>query len=138
MGVDVKTGLGSKSLALEQSITQFIRTQVQPRQHLMTDIAKRLVQLAGFNDVVEVEVEQLSPFDAATDAALNRQSYLRRTLVWEDRAANGMGPITTDGQEARDDRSNWDERNFLTLIEMKAGGGDGMDTDAPDTDNDNA
>lgn len=138
MGDEVNTGLSGKGLALEQSITQFIRTQVQPRQYLMTDIAKRLVQLAGFADVVEVEVEQLSPFDAATDAALNRQSYLRRTLVWEDRAANGLGPITTDGQEPREDRSNWDERNFLTLIEMKAGGGDGMDAETPDTDNDNA
>lgn len=138
MGADISTGLGSKALALEQSVTQFIRTVVQPRQYLITDGALRLVQLGGIRGVVSAEVEQLTPFEDANDQVLSRNAYLRSTLLWEHRAANGQGPITTDGQDPRPDRSNWDARNFLTLIEVKAGGSADPDPDSANTDNDNA
>jgi hypothetical protein len=42
MGVDVPTGMSGKGLALEQSVTQFMRTQVEPRQKFLTDDALRL------------------------------------------------------------------------------------------------
>lgn len=118
LGVDVNTGMSGKGLALDQSVAQFMRTRIQPMQYLITDDALRIVQMMGVMEAVSCEVEQLIPFDPATDPALTRQTYLRRTLVYEDRQAAGLPPITTDGKEPKEDRSNWDPRNFLTLLEV--------------------
>lgn len=127
MGVDVATGMSGKGLALEQSVTQFIRTQVEPRQKFLTDDALRLVQLCGVTEAVHCEIEQLNPFDAATDAALQRQSYLRSVTVNEDRINRGMGRLTVDGI-TEDEGGVLDPRGFLLLIEAQGGTRDTTDT----------
>lgn len=122
MGVDVATGMSGKGLALEQSVTQFLRTVVEPRQKFITDFALQIIQLCGVAGVVECEVEQLNPFDAATDAALKRQSYLRSTTVNEDRMASGLGRLTVDGTPEKEG-GVLDERGNLLLIQVGTGGG---------------
>lgn len=117
MGVEIATGLSGKGLALEQSVTQFLRTQIIPRQYLITDDALWIVQQMGISEAVSCEVDQLLPFDQATDGELQRMSYLRRTMVFEDRIANGQPILTTDGKEPKEDRSNWDPRMTMLLIE---------------------
>lgn len=134
-GVDVSTGLSGKGLALDQSVTQFLRTQIVPRQWMLTDAALRIVQMCGVTEAVTCEVEQLIPFDPAADPALVRQTYLRSHTVNEDRLLNGLGKLTTDGEPEKADGSNLDPRGFLLLIE--AGGavkGANEDTGEPSED----
>jgi hypothetical protein len=102
MGVEVNTGMSGKGLALDQSVTQFMRTQIQPRQWLITDDALRIIQLCGVSEAVSCEVEQLIPFDPATDPALQRQTYLRSRTINEDRLAGGLGKLTIDGVPEED------------------------------------
>jgi hypothetical protein len=124
MGVAVNTGLGGQGLALDQSVTQFLRTQVQPRQWLLTDDALRIVQMMGVKEAVTCEVDQLMPFDAAEDPALKRQTYLRSHTVNEDRLADGLGRLTTDGKEEEKDGSNLDPKGEKLLIEVGTQSGD--------------
>ena len=130
MGVEVDTGMSGKGLALEQSVTQFLRTMVEPRQKFITDAALQIIQLCGVAGVVSCEVEQLNPFDAATDAALQRQSYLRRTTVNEDRMEAGMGRLTIDGTP-EDQGGELDPRGNLLLIQVGTGGGGASDSGEP-------
>ena len=116
MGVDVNTGMSGKGLAIEQTLTLFQRTKIAPFQKYITNPAKRAVELCGI-PVHECRVKQLTPFDAATDAALKRQSYLRSVFVWEDRMTSGLPIATVDGKDPNPNRSNWDPRMNLLLIE---------------------
>lgn len=117
MGVSVPTGLGGQALALDQSVTQFMRTQVQPRQWLLTDTALQIVQLMGISEVLTCEVEQLIPFDPAADPALQRQTYLRSRTVNEDRLAGGLGKLTLDGIP-EEEGGVLDPKGELLLIEV--------------------
>jgi hypothetical protein len=117
MGVDVPTGMSGKGLALEQSVTQFMRTQVEPRQKFLTDPALRFVQLCGITEAVSCEVEQLMPFDSATDPAWQRQAQLRSMTVNEHRFSIGMGKLTIDGKP-EEEGGKLDPKGDMLLIEV--------------------
>lgn len=93
MGIDTKTGLQGQGLAVEQTLAMFERTMVRPKKQLITAKATRLAILNGYDNVWQARIKPLVPFDQATDAVLQRQTYLRRLTVNEDRIANGMEPL---------------------------------------------
>lgn len=93
MGIDQRTGMGGRGLAIEQELQMFMRTRVEPWQKPITAGALQVAHVLGRTDVASVRVKQLSPFDAATDGELQRMAYLRRTTVNEERAAHGLEPL---------------------------------------------
>jgi len=136
-GVDVSTGMSGKGLALDQSVTQFLRTQIQPVQWMITDDALRIIQLCGVAEAVSCEVEQLVPFDPATDPALQRQTYLRSRTVNEDRLAGGLGKLTIDGVP-EEQGGELDPKGEMLLIEVGTGANMNEEQDAnPKEDNPN-
>ena len=139
MGVEVATGLSGKGLALEQSVTQFIRTQVEPRQKFITDDALRLIHMCGITEAVTCEIEQLAPFDTATDPAMKRQTRMRSITVNEERLESGYGRLTKDGLEEAPDGSNLDPKGNMLLIEAGSSiTGTNEPTGEPTTGPDNA
>lgn len=118
LGDDVNTGMSGKGLAIEQTLTMFLRTKVAPLQKMYTGMVRKLMLAEGITELAEVRVKQLVPFDAATDPALKRQTYLRKVTVAEDRVKEGLPILTTDGKEPAPDKSNWDKRMDLMLIEV--------------------
>lgn len=119
MGVNVNTGLSGKGLAISEELSLFDRTKVRPKQKHIAVSAKKLLAACGI-DVPIVRVKTLVPFEPAEDPALVRQTYLRRMLVGEDRLKSGMPVITTDGKEAKEDRSNWTPWMLQPLIAVSA------------------
>ena len=89
MGVDVSTGLGGQGLAIEQTLDMFKNTRVLSKQKYITRDAKRLIEECGI-PVHHAKMDPLIPFEPAKDPVLQRQTYIARTLVGEDRLANGM------------------------------------------------
>lgn len=131
MGMDQATGLSGRGLALEQELQLFMSTKVLPWQKPITAGALQVMHALGRLDVASVRVKQLNPYDASSSPEHLSLTYLCRMTVLEDRRKHGMGPLTTDGQEPRADRSNWDTKNFLTLAEVRYGRVDGRANTAP-------
>jgi hypothetical protein len=96
MGVDVSTGLGGQGLAIEQTLEMFTNTRVLAKQKYITRDAKRIIEACGIK-VAKCRIRPLIPFEPAKDEVLQRQTYIARTTVGEDRLANGMelfeGPL---------------------------------------------
>jgi hypothetical protein len=93
MGVDVSTGLGGQGLAIEQTLEMFTNTRVLSKQKYITRDAKRIIEACGI-PVHECEIDPLIPFEPAKDEVLQRQTYIARTTVGEDRLANGIELFT--------------------------------------------
>lgn len=108
-GVDVNTGMSGKGLAIEQTLTMFQRTRIMPEQKLICRDIREIMRAAGYEPNI-IRIKQLSPFDAATDQVLNRQTYLARTTVNQDLIANGKQPLPKG-----------DKRGDMLLIEMLRG-----------------
>jgi len=89
MGVDVSTGLGGQGLAIEQTLEMFTNTRVLAKQKYITRDAKRIIEACGIK-VAKCRIRPLIPFEPAKDEVLQRQTYIARTTVGEDRLANGM------------------------------------------------
>lgn len=117
MGAEVNTGLSGKGLAISESLSMFQTTVVSPMQKPICHSAKMVLAACGIN-VPVVRIKPLRPFEPATDQALTRQTYLRTTLVGEDRMKNGMPVLTTDGNDPAEDRSNWTDWMLTPIIEV--------------------
>lgn len=109
MGVDVSTGLSGKGLAIEETLSMFQTMNVAPKQKSPSHAAKMVLQACGI-DVPIVRIKQRVPFQPAKDPVLNRQTYLARTTVEEDRIANGLEPFG-------------DERDNMLLCDVLKGAG---------------
>jgi hypothetical protein len=129
MGIDVKTGLSGKGLAITEELSLFQTTRVRPKQKLLEQAIKRVLFARGIM-VPTVRIKPLVPFEPAEDAALTRQTYLRRVLVGEDRARAGLPIITTDGRDPAEDRSNWTPWMLQPLIAVGAGANMNEEQDA--------
>ena len=138
MGVNVNTGLSGKGLAIAEELSLFNTTKVKPRQKMISASVKQILRACGI-EVPIVRMKTLVPFEPAEDPALTRQTYLRRMLVGEDRRKAGMPILTTDGKDAKEDRSNWDPWMLKPLIEvgMNANTNEEQDANAQ-TNKDNA
>lgn len=92
MNVPTPTGLGGRSLALEQEEQRFVRGKVSSLQRFITnDLADLMKMLVP--EVDSCEIQQLSLIDADTDPEMARMSYLRSTTVNEHRLMQGKEPL---------------------------------------------
>lgn len=137
MGVNVNTGMSGRGLAIAEELDLFDTTKVKPKQKHIAACAKRILAECGI-DVPVVRVKTLVPFEPAEDPALTRQTYLRRVTVGEDRMKAGLPVWTTDGGDAKEDRSNWDQWMLKPLIEvgMKANTNEEQDANAQTNEDD--
>lgn len=108
MGVEQKTGLSGKGLAITEELSLFQTTSVRPRQRMIEDTIKMVLMARGIM-VPQVKIRPLVPFEPAADPALVRMTYLRSTKVNEDRIARKMEPLP-----------DTDPRGELMLIEVTA------------------
>jgi hypothetical protein len=92
MGVDVNTGMSGKGLAITESLSLFQTTKVAPRQKHICAAAKMVLRACGI-EVPVVRIKPLVPFEPSKDQVLQRQAYMRRTTVNEDRIDNGKDPL---------------------------------------------
>lgn len=113
MGIDVNTGMSGKGLAVTETLSLFVNTKVKPLQRALTVPAKRIMDLCGIK-THEARIKQLTAFEPAKDPVLQRQTYIARTTVGEDRLANGLELFG-------------DDRDGLLICEALKGSGS-MDT----------
>lgn len=112
LGAETKTGLGGQGLAIEQTLAMFMRTVIIPLQNkfILEGALNVMRQCSGFENIAKAVMKQVDPFDSVVDPVIQRQTYMRRTTVNEDRVANGLDPLPDS-----------DPRGEMFLIEINPG-----------------
>lgn len=113
------TGLASQGMAIQESMSLFHARLVNPIQyrHIIKDLW-RLFEFSGITDIDDITIEPVRVFDSKEDPVAARMNQQRIMLVAEARERVGLSIITIDGEDALPDRSNWDPRMNLMLIEV--------------------
>ena len=91
MGVDINTGMSGKGLAIEETLSMFMTMKVAPKQKPIARTVKTILAACGI-DVPYVGIKHRVPFEPSKDPVLQRQTYIARTTVDEDRIANNLEP----------------------------------------------
>ncbi len=115
MGVNINTGLSGKGLAIEETLSMFMTMKVAPKQKPIARTAKIILAACGI-DVPYVGIKHRVPFEPAKDPVLQRQTYIARTTVDEDRIANDLEPRN-------------DEKGGMLICEVLKGSGANDSTD---------
>jgi hypothetical protein len=95
---EVKTGMDGAAAALEQAVTQFQRTFVEPRQKMITMHLAKLMERDGI-DVWDCRIRPLNIIDAKVDAVQDRQAYIRTVTINEHRQTRLGMPELPDGDK---------------------------------------
>lgn len=116
------TGLASQGMAIQESMSLFDARLVKPIQyrHIIKDMW-RLFEFSDIMDIDDITIEPVQVFDSKEDPVAARMNQQRIMLVAEARERVGLSIVTTDGKDAKPDRSNWDPRMNMMLIEVGPG-----------------
>ena len=93
----------------------FMTMKVAPKQKPIARTAKIILAACGI-DVPYVGIKHRVPFEPAKDPVLQRQTYIARTTVDEDRIANDLEPRN-------------DEKGGMLICEVLKGSGANDSTD---------
>ena len=84
-GIDVKTGMDGKGLAIEQEVERFMNTVIRPKQrYFIADPLRKALELSGIKDIGKVEVLELKAFGSVLDSATQSAAYMasHRQYCW--------------------------------------------------------
>lgn len=112
--IDISTGAIGNQPSLRQQVQRYTRAFIEPLQAFFFEQPLLEVFKAhGINDIEELYIEAIDPFEDAADEVQQRQAYMRAFTVDQHRANVGQDPLLDkDGKP--------DSRGNLLLIE--AGG----------------
>lgn len=101
-GIDVRTGMDGKSLAIEQETERFLNQLVRPKQrYFIADPLRKLFELHGITDIDKLYVDDLKAFGGVVDSEMQRMAYLRSVTVERHLAKIGEPALEKGDQRAK-------------------------------------
>lgn len=104
--IDVSSGAVSNQPSIRQQVQRYERSFIEPMQSVFYEEPWKEILSQWYNDIAELYIDPIAPFDEAADEVQQRQSYIRVITRNEHRRTINLEPLMLADGKTPDPRGN--------------------------------